>query len=94
MSIRRSATMHALLPGHFVRHAGGLLMDARYRIALTVMFAAAMSVGVYYRWQARTAEKFDRRQEGLPLAIALLLAELWIFSRLVLPEEHPAPAPA
>ena len=80
MSLRQSATMHALYPGHFVRHAGGLLMDAPYRIALVVMFAAAMSVGVYYRWQARTAEKFDRRQEGLLLAVALRLAGLlmWV----------------
>jgi protein-S-isoprenylcysteine O-methyltransferase Ste14 len=64
-------------------------MDAPYRIALVIMFAAAMSVGVYYRVQARTSEKFDRRLEGLPLAIAMRLSGLvvWLatFTYLIWP---------
>ena len=46
---------------------------------------------------SEAAERFFHDFAGvtmMPLAIALLLAELWIFSRLVLPEEQPAPAPA
>lgn len=55
-------------------------MDAPYRVALVVMFVAAVSIGAYHRWQARTTEKFDRRQEGLLLAIVLRLAGLvlWV----------------
>lgn len=46
---------------------------------------------------SEAAERFFHDFAGvtmMPLAIVLLLAELWIFSRLVLPEEHPTPAPA
>jgi protein-S-isoprenylcysteine O-methyltransferase Ste14 len=50
------------------------MMEIPYRIALVIMFVAAISVAAYYRWQARTAEKFDRRQEGLLLAVALRLS--------------------
>lgn len=54
-------------------------MDAPYRVALLVMFACAMSIGVYHRWQARTSQKFDRRQEGTLLAVVLRLAGLCIW---------------
>lgn len=54
-------------------------MDASYRIALVVVIAATMSVAVYHRWQARTSEKFDRRKEGLLLAVALRLSGLWMW---------------
>lgn len=56
-------------------------MDGPYRIALVIMFALAMSIGVYHRWQARkSGERFDRRAEGLLLAIVLRLAGLvlWV----------------
>jgi protein-S-isoprenylcysteine O-methyltransferase Ste14 len=61
-------------------------MDAAYRIATLVIFAGAMSIGVYHRWRAHSGEKFDRRQEGLPLAIALRLAGvvLWVGAILFL----------
>jgi protein-S-isoprenylcysteine O-methyltransferase Ste14 len=41
------------------------------------MLLATMSIGSYYRLQAaKTGERFDRRQEGIWLAIALRLAGL------------------
>lgn len=64
-------------------------MDGLYRIALLIVLLATMSVVVYHRLQARTTEKFDRRQEGLPLAIALRLCGLvtWLatFAFLIWP---------
>ncbi len=64
--------------------------DVPFRLALLVMFAAAMSIGVYHRIQAaKSGEKFDRRQEGLWLAVTLRLAGLvlWLsaFAYLVWP---------
>lgn len=56
-------------------------MDAPYRIALSIMFVVAVSITLYHRLQAaKTREKFDRRQEGLLLAIVLRLAGfcLWV----------------
>jgi protein-S-isoprenylcysteine O-methyltransferase Ste14 len=50
-------------------------MDAPYRVAMLVMFASAMAISAYHRWQAaKSRERFDRRQEGLPLAVALRLS--------------------
>jgi protein-S-isoprenylcysteine O-methyltransferase Ste14 len=54
-------------------------MDAPYRIALLLMFVVAMSIGIGHRWRARTSEKFDRRQEGLAVAVTLRLAGLAIW---------------
>lgn len=62
-------------------------MDGPYRIALVIMFALAMSIGVYHRWQARkSGERFDRRAEGLLLAIVLRLAGLvtWVATLIYL----------
>jgi len=64
--------------------------DVPFRLALLVMFAGAVSIGVYHRLQAaKTGEKFDRRQEGVWLAVMLRLAGLvlWLatFAYLVWP---------
>jgi protein-S-isoprenylcysteine O-methyltransferase Ste14 len=61
-------------------------MDAAYRIAVLVVFFGAMSIGVYHRWRAHSGEKFDRRQEGLALAVVLRLAGLvlWVAAILFL----------
>jgi len=62
-------------------------MDGPYRIALVIMFALAVSIGVYHRWQARkSGERFDRRAEGLLLAIVLRLAGLvtWVATLIYL----------
>jgi protein-S-isoprenylcysteine O-methyltransferase Ste14 len=56
-------------------------MDVPYRVALAILFALAMSIGVYHRLQARkSGERFDRREEGVLLAIVLRLAGLatWV----------------
>jgi protein-S-isoprenylcysteine O-methyltransferase Ste14 len=56
-------------------------MDAPYRVALVVMFVAAMSIAAYHRVQAaKSGEKFDRRQEGLAVAIALRLIGLCLWA--------------
>jgi protein-S-isoprenylcysteine O-methyltransferase Ste14 len=51
---------------------------------MLVMFLGAMAIGVYHRWQARTSEKFDRRQEGVLVAVALRLAGLCIWAGALL----------
>lgn len=54
--------------------------DAPFRLAMLLMFAGAMSIGVYHRLQAaKSGEKFDRRQEGLWLAVTLRLAGLLLW---------------
>jgi protein-S-isoprenylcysteine O-methyltransferase Ste14 len=59
-------------------------MDAPYRVALLIMFVGAISIGLYHRWQAgKTGERFDRRQEGLLLAIALRLAGFCLWSAAI-----------
>ncbi len=66
-------------------------MDAEtpFRLVLLALLALAMSVGVFHRVRARSGERFDRKQEGLALAIALRLAGfaawLGIFAYLVNP---------
>ncbi|REK09903.1 MAG: isoprenylcysteine carboxylmethyltransferase family protein [Planctomycetota bacterium] len=52
-------------------------MDVPYRLALLAVFAVSMSIAVYYRVQAaKSGERFDRRQEGLWLAVVLRVAGL------------------
>jgi protein-S-isoprenylcysteine O-methyltransferase Ste14 len=58
-----------------------------FRFAILLMLLATMSIGSYYRLQAaKTGERFDRRQEGIWLAIALRLAGLltWLATVLYL----------
>lgn len=55
--------------------------DMPYRMAVLLLFAAALSIAVYHRLQAaRSGERFDRRQEGLLLAVVLRLAGLALFA--------------
>jgi len=75
----QSARMQSAEPEICSDKQAAWLVDVPYRIALVVMFVAAMTVAVYHRWQARTAEKFDRREEGLLLAVALRLSGLWMW---------------
>lgn len=52
-------------------------LDMPYRMAVLLLFAAAISIAAYHRLQAaRSGERFDRRQEGLLMAVALRLAGL------------------
>jgi protein-S-isoprenylcysteine O-methyltransferase Ste14 len=52
-------------------------LDAPYRIAVFAVLAAAVSIAGYHRVQAgKTGERFDRREEGLVLAVVLRLAGL------------------
>ncbi|MEX0677890.1 MAG: isoprenylcysteine carboxylmethyltransferase family protein [Pirellulales bacterium] len=56
-------------------------MDAPFRVAVFAVLATAVSIAGYHRVQAgKTRERFDRRQEGLLLAITLRLAGLamWV----------------
>jgi protein-S-isoprenylcysteine O-methyltransferase Ste14 len=63
--------------------------ETPFRLAVVVVIVTTMSVGVYHRIRAHSGERFDRRQEGLALAIALRLAGLamWIgtFAYLINP---------
>jgi protein-S-isoprenylcysteine O-methyltransferase Ste14 len=64
--------------------------DVPFRLAMLVMFLAALSIGVYHRLQARkSGERFAWRLEGLWLAVTLRLAGLitWLatFAYLVWP---------
>lgn len=55
--------------------------DVPFRLALLLIFASTMSIGVYHRIQARrSGEQFDRRLEGVWLAVALRLtgAVTWL----------------
>ncbi len=56
--------------------------EAPFRIALIAVVVLTMIVVVYHRVQAHSGERFDRRQEGLALAIALRLSglALWLFT--------------
>lgn len=61
--------------------------DVPFRFAILLMFLAAMSIGSYHRLKAaQSGERFDRRQEGLWLAIFLRLAGLitWVATILYL----------
>ena len=64
--------------------------ETPFRLTLLALLVVTMSVGVYHRVRARSGEKFDRRQEGLALAIVLRLAGMaaWIgtFAYLINPE--------
>lgn len=67
-------------------------MDAYYRIAILLMFVPTMVIAGYHRWQARKSgenEKFDRRQEGLLLAVVLRLVGLAMWITLVTYLVHP-----
>jgi protein-S-isoprenylcysteine O-methyltransferase Ste14 len=62
-------------------------MEIPFRLAILLMFLATMSIASYHRLQAaKTGERFDRRQEGIWLAIALRLAGLltWVATVLYL----------
>ena len=51
--------------------------DLPFRLAMLAIFAGTMSIAIYHRLQAaRSGERFDRRQEGLTLAVALRIAGL------------------
>jgi protein-S-isoprenylcysteine O-methyltransferase Ste14 len=55
--------------------------DIPFRFAVLLMFVAAMAIGSYHRLQAaKSGERFDRRQEGLWLAICLRLAGLLLWT--------------
>ena len=55
-------------------------MEVPFRIALLVIIVLVMGAIVPFRLRARTGERFDRREEGLALAIGLRLGGLamWI----------------
>ena len=58
--------------------------DIPFRFAVLLMFVAAMSIGSYHRLQAaKSGERFDRRQEGLWLAICLRLAGLLMWTATI-----------
>ncbi|MBX3423088.1 MAG: isoprenylcysteine carboxylmethyltransferase family protein [Pirellulaceae bacterium] len=44
------------------------------------VFLVSISIGVYYRLQARSAEKISRKPEGYVLAVALRFAGLFLWS--------------
>jgi protein-S-isoprenylcysteine O-methyltransferase Ste14 len=59
--------------------------DIPFRLAILLMFLAAMAIGSYHRLQAaKSGERFDRRQEGLWLAITLRLAGLLLWATTIL----------
>jgi protein-S-isoprenylcysteine O-methyltransferase Ste14 len=64
--------------------------ETPFRLAIVLLIASAMSVAAYHRIRAHSGEKFDRREEGLALAIVLRLAGLamWmgLFAYLINPE--------
>jgi protein-S-isoprenylcysteine O-methyltransferase Ste14 len=67
--------------------AGRLAMsdDMPYRMAVVLLFAGAITITAYHRLQAaRSGERFDRRQEGLALAVVLRLAGLALFATTLL----------
>jgi protein-S-isoprenylcysteine O-methyltransferase Ste14 len=59
--------------------------DMPYRMAVVLLFAGAITITAYHRLQAaRSGERFDRRQEGLLLAVVLRLAGLSLFATTLL----------
>ncbi len=55
--------------------------ETSFRIALAVTLALTIATVLPFRLRARTDEKFDRRREGLAVAIVLRLGgvALWVF---------------
>ncbi|MEX2111637.1 MAG: isoprenylcysteine carboxylmethyltransferase family protein [Pirellulales bacterium] len=56
--------------------------ESAFRIALFATLVLTMGVVVYHRVQAHSSERFDRREEGVALAVTLRLAglALWLFT--------------
>jgi protein-S-isoprenylcysteine O-methyltransferase Ste14 len=79
MTGRKSATMHArFATGR--RPLPSPVMDVPFRIAVFAVLAAAVSIAAYHRVQAgKTGERFNRREEGLLLAVVLRLAGLAVW---------------
>lgn len=57
-------------------------MESPFRIALVVILVLIMGAVIPFRLRARTDERFDRREEGIWLALALRLGglALWVFT--------------
>ncbi len=57
-----------------------------FRLALLATLVLTMGVVVYHRVRAHSGERFDRREEGVALAVALRLAglALWLFTLVYL----------
>lgn len=54
--------------------------EAPYRVAVLLILTVAMTIGSYHRLQAaKSGERFDRKQEGLVLAIVLRIAGLGLW---------------
>jgi len=65
-------------------------MEEPYRIAVLAIFLAALLITAYRRiLAARTGERFDRREEGLLVAIVLRLAGMCLGVTAVLYLMHP-----
>ncbi len=67
------------------RKVAAMSPDMPYRMAVVLLFSGAITITAYHRLQAaRSGESFDRRQEGLLLAIVLRLAGLALFATTLL----------
>lgn len=54
--------------------------DDVFRLALAVLCAVFMPLGLYHRLRARSGERLDRRQEGVFILLGLRLAALAMFA--------------
>ncbi|MGD9722443.1 MAG: isoprenylcysteine carboxylmethyltransferase family protein [Pirellulales bacterium] len=59
-----------------------MLTELFFRLTLLAVLLVTMSVAAYHRARAHSGEQFDRREEGLVLAVALRLAgaALWLLT--------------
>jgi hypothetical protein len=53
--------------------------DTPFRIALAVIVAACLVIGIHHRLKAASGEHLNRREEGLVILIALRLVALVLF---------------
>jgi protein-S-isoprenylcysteine O-methyltransferase Ste14 len=58
-------------------------VDDIFRLALVLLAAVFMPIGLYHRLQAHTGEKIDRWQEGVVILFGLRLAALMVFVAVI-----------